>query len=73
MVQQLRMENSHLGDQLAEQKLEVEELRVELHTLRRGLSAKLKRYMSSQATRTFIRIYPYKVHFISLVWVPGLD
>ena len=43
MVQQLRLENRHLGDQHAERKIEVEELRDHLRLLRRGLSAKMKR------------------------------
>ena len=43
MVQQLRLENRRLEDQLAERKIEVEELRDDLHLLRRGLSAKMKR------------------------------
>ena len=43
MVQQLRLENRHLEDQLAERKIEVEELRDDLRLLRRGLSAKMKR------------------------------
>jgi len=43
MVQQLRLENRRLEDQLAERKIEVEELRDDLHFLRRGLSAKMKR------------------------------
>ena len=42
MVQQLRLENKHLEDQLAERKVEVEELRDDLRLLRRGLSAKMK-------------------------------
>ena len=43
MVQQLRLENRHLENQLAERKIEVEELRDDLRLLRRGLSAKMKR------------------------------
>ena len=43
MVQQLLLENRHLEDQLAERKIEVEELRDDLRLLRRGLSAKMKR------------------------------
>ena len=42
MVQQLLLENRHLEDQLAERKVEVEELRDDLRLLRRGLSAKMK-------------------------------
>ena len=42
MVQQLRLENRSLEDQLAEGKIEVEELRDDLCLLRRGLSAKMK-------------------------------
>ena len=42
MVQQLRPENRHLENQLAERKIEVEELRDDLRLLRRGLSAKMK-------------------------------
>ena len=42
MVQQLLLENRHLEDQLAERKIEVEELRDDLRLLRRGLSAKMK-------------------------------
>jgi len=43
MVQQLRLENRRLEDQLAERKIEVKELRDDLRLLRRGLSAKMKR------------------------------
>ena len=43
MVQQLCLENRHLEDQLAERKIEVEELRDDLRLLRRGLSTKMKR------------------------------
>ena len=43
MVQQLRLENRRLESQLAERKIEVEELRDDLRLLRRGLSAKMKR------------------------------
>ena len=43
MVQQLCLENRCLEDQLAERKIEVEELRDDLRLLRRGLSAKMKR------------------------------
>ena len=43
MVQQLRLENRRLEDQLAERKIEVEELLDDLRLLRRGLSAKMKR------------------------------
>ena len=43
MVQQLRLENRRLQSQLAERKIEVEELRDDLRLMRRGLSAKLKR------------------------------
>ena len=43
MVQQLRLENRRLEDQLAERKIEVEELRDDLRLLWRGLSAKMKR------------------------------
>ena len=43
MVQQLRLENRRLESQLAERKIEVEELRDDLRLMRRGLSAKLKR------------------------------
>ena len=43
MVQQLCLENRSLEDQLAERKIEVEELRDDLRLLRRGLSAKMKR------------------------------
>ena len=43
MVQQLRLENRRLENQLAERKIEVEELRDGLRLLRRGLSAKMKR------------------------------
>ena len=42
MVQQLRLENRRLENQLAERKIEVEELRDDLRLLRRGLSAKMK-------------------------------
>ena len=43
MVQQLRLENWYLENQLAKRKIEVEELRDDLRLLRRGLSAKMKR------------------------------
>ena len=43
MVRQLRLENRRLEDQLAERKIEVEELQDDLRLLRRGLSAKMKR------------------------------
>ena len=43
MVQQLCLENRHLEDQLAERKIEAEELWDDLRLLRRGLSAKMKR------------------------------
>ena len=43
MVQQLRLENRRLENQLAERKIEVEELRDDLRLLLRGLSAKMKR------------------------------
>ena len=43
MVQQLRLENRRLEDQLAERKIGVEELWDDLRLLRRGLSAKMKR------------------------------
>ena len=43
MVQQLRLENRRLKDQLVERKIEVEELRDDLRLLWRGLSAKMKR------------------------------
>jgi len=43
MVQQLCLENRRLEDQLVERKIEVEELRDNLHLLRRGLGAKMKR------------------------------
>jgi len=42
MVQPLRLENRRLEDQLAERKIEVEELRDDLRLLHRGLSAKMK-------------------------------
>jgi predicted RNase H-like nuclease (RuvC/YqgF family) len=42
MVQQLRLENRRLEDQLAERKIKVEELRDDLRLLRIGLSAKMK-------------------------------
>ena len=42
MVQQLRLENRHLENQLAKRKIEVEELRDDLRLLQRGLSAKMK-------------------------------
>ena len=42
MVQQLRLENRRLENQLAERKIEVEELWNDLRLLRRGLSAKMK-------------------------------
>jgi len=43
MVQQLRLENRRLENQLAERTIEVEELRDGLRLLRRGLSAKMQR------------------------------
>ena len=42
MVQQLCLENRRLEDQLAERKIEVEELQDDLRLLGRGLSAKMK-------------------------------
>ena len=42
MVQQLRLENRRLEDQLVERKIKVEELRDNLRLLRRGLGAKMK-------------------------------
>ena len=42
MVKQLRLENRRLGDQLAEWKLEIENLQDDLRSLRHGLSAKIK-------------------------------
>ena len=41
MVQQLCLENRCLEDQLAERKIEAEELWDDLHLLHRGLSAKM--------------------------------
>jgi hypothetical protein len=43
MVQELHLENKRLGHKLAESKLEIVELHDDFHTLRRGLSAKMKR------------------------------
>ena len=43
MFQRLRLENRRLENQLAERKIEVEELRDDLRLLWRGLSAKMKR------------------------------
>ena len=43
MVMQIRLENRRLEDQLAKLKLEIENLQDDLRSLRRGLSAKLKR------------------------------
>jgi predicted RNase H-like nuclease (RuvC/YqgF family) len=43
MVRELHLENRQLGDQLAEWKLEIEELHNDLCSFCRGLSAKLKR------------------------------
>ena len=43
MVQQLRLGNRGLENQLAERKIEVEELRDDLRLMRRGLSTKMKR------------------------------
>ena len=43
MVHQLRLENMCLENQLAERKIEMEELRDDLRLMRRGLSAKIKR------------------------------
>ncbi|RLN41912.1 hypothetical protein C2845_PM01G44730 [Panicum miliaceum] len=43
MVRELRLENRRFKDQLAKQKLEVEELYDDLRTFRRGLSSRLKR------------------------------
>ena len=42
MVQQLLLENRRLMNQLAERKIEAEELRDDLRLLRRGLSDKMK-------------------------------
>jgi regulator of replication initiation timing len=43
MVRELRLENRRLRDQLAEQKLEVEDLHDDLRSFCHGLSARLKR------------------------------
>ena len=43
MVQQLRLDNRRLKNQLVERKIKVEELRDDLRLLRRGLSAKMVR------------------------------
>ena len=43
MVQQLRLGNRGPENQLAERKIEVEELRDDLRLMRRGLSTKMKR------------------------------
>ena len=43
MVQQLRLENRRLEDQLLERKVEFGDLQDDFQTLRRGLSAKIKR------------------------------
>jgi len=43
MVQQLRLENRHLEDQLPERKVEFGDLLDDFQTLRCGLSAKIKR------------------------------
>ena len=51
MVQQLRLENKRLKNQLAERKIEVEELRDDLRLLRRGLSAKMKRLFEATSHR----------------------
>ena len=42
MVKQLCLENRRLGDQLAEWKLEIENLQDDLRSLRHGLRAKIK-------------------------------
>ena len=44
MVQQLRLENRRLEDQLLERKVEFGDLQDDFQTLRRGLSAKIKRF-----------------------------
>ena len=49
------LENRHLENQLAERKIEVEELRDDLRLLRRGLSSKMKRLFEATVTRTSIR------------------
>ena len=68
MVQQLRLENRRLEDQLAERKIEVEELRDDLRLLRRGLSAKMKCFLRLRVTRTSIRSHPLRqVIIIGLV------
>ena len=64
MVQHLHLENRCLENQLAERKIEVEELRDDLHLLRRGLSAKMKWL---QVTRTSIRS-----HFLRKIIIIGL-
>ena len=67
MGQQLRLENRRLEDQLAERKIEVEELRDDLRLLRRGLSAKMKR-LRLRVTRTSIMSHLLrKVVIIGLV------
>ena len=44
MVQQLRLENRRLEYQLIERKVQIGDPQYDLRTLRRGLSAKIKRF-----------------------------
>ena len=67
MVQQLRLENRRLENQLTERKIEVEELRDDLRLLRRGLSAKMSACFRLRVTRTSIRS-----HFLRKVVIIGL-
>ena len=69
MVQQLRSENKCLQDQLAERKVEVEELRDDLRLLRHGLSAKMKHLYKATGHKDLYYDLPLKkVIIISLVW-----
>ena len=66
MVQQLHLENRLLEYQLAERKIEVEELQDDLRLLRRGLSAKMKHLFEATGHKE------RRVIIISLVWAPVL-
>ena len=64
MVQQLCLENMRLEDQLAERKIEVEELQDDLRLLCRGLSAKMKRLFEATGHKDlYYESPPKKGHY----------
>ena len=69
MVQQLCLENRRLENQLAERKIEVEELRDDLRLLRRGLSAKMKRlFVATGHKELYLESLPKKGHYHRFSW-----